>query len=99
MSSDDHWLEVPVEWVAHAARLPGKSVQVGLALWFVAGKASAHRVPLSNIEGDRFGLERSSKYRGLLWLEQAGLIAVERKLGRAPIVTLLAPYSGLERDL
>ena len=56
MSSDDHWLEVPVKWVAHAARLPGKSVQVGLALWFVAGKASAHRVPLSNLEGDRFGL-------------------------------------------
>jgi integrase len=38
-------------------------------------------VALSNIAGCRFGLERNSKYRALDWLEGAGLISVERRLG------------------
>jgi hypothetical protein len=39
----------------------------------------------------RFGLDRNAKYRGLAWLEQARLIAVERKLGRPPLVRILDP--------
>lgn len=93
MRSEELWLEMPLEWAVRAANLPGKSVQVGLALWFVAGRVQSRRVPLTNVEGSRFGLERSSKYRGLVWLEEAGLIEVERKLGRSPIVTLRAPCS------
>lgn len=99
MTSEELWLEMPLEWAARAARLPGKSMQVGLALWFVAGKVQTRCVSLTNVEGSRFGLERSSKYRGLVWLEEAGLIEVERKLGRSPIVTLLAPCRRLDQDL
>jgi hypothetical protein len=50
-------------------------------------------VPLSNTSSIRFGLDRNAKYRALVWLEGAGLIAVERKLGRAPLVTILMPDS------
>jgi hypothetical protein len=46
-------------------------------------------VALSNMDSLRFGLDRNAKYRGLSWLERAGLIKVERKLGRAPMVTIL----------
>jgi len=86
----EHFLKgpIPLDWLSAAARLPGKSLHVGIALWFMGGLQKSRVVPLSNITSLRFGLDRNAKYRALAWLEEAGLIAVERKLGRAPIVTL-----------
>ena len=80
---------VPVSWLEAAARLPGKSLHAGVALWFAAGLARSRSVPLSNISGLRFGLDRNAKYRALGWLERAGLVRVRRKIGRTPVVTLL----------
>ena len=80
---------IPLKWLTVAARLPGKSLHVGIALWLEAGLRKSAVVPLSNVTGRLFGLDRNSKYRGLDWLEGVGLIAVERKLGRAPVVTIL----------
>ena len=84
---------IPLDWLSAAAGLPGKSLHVGIALWLEAGLRNAAVVPLSNLTGRYFGLDRNAKYRGLDWLEQAGLISVERKLGRAPMVTLYAVRS------
>jgi hypothetical protein len=87
----EHFLKgpVPLTWLELAARLPGKSLHAGIALWYAAGLARSRSVALSNVSGHRFGLDRNSKYRALDWLETAGLIAVERKLGQAPVVTIL----------
>ena len=80
---------VPLPWLEAAASLPGKSLHAGVALWYAAGLTRSRTVLLSNIAGLRFGLDRNAKYRALSWLEGAGLIRVERKLGRAPVVTIL----------
>lgn len=80
---------VPLSWLEAAARLPGKSLHAGIALWFAAGILRSANVPLSNVSGHRFGCDRNAKYRALAWLEGAGLVKVERKLGRAPVVTIL----------
>ena len=80
---------LPLIWVETAAKLPGKSLHAGIALWYAPDLGCSHSVPLGNVAGDRFGLTRNAKYRALRWLETAGLISVERKMGRAPIVTLL----------
>lgn len=80
---------VLVSWLEAAARLPGKSLHVGIALWHAAGLAGTSSVSLSNVAGLRFGLDRNAKYRALHWLEGAGLVKVRRKIGRAPVVTLL----------
>ena len=84
---------IPLDWLSAAAALPGRSLHVGVALWLEAGLRNSAVVPLSNLTGRYFGLDRNAKYRGLEWLEQAGLISVERKLGRAPMVTLYAVRS------
>jgi hypothetical protein len=55
---------------------------------------NSRAVPLSNITSLRFGLDRNAKYRALAWLEEAGLISVERKAGHAPLVTILEARSG-----
>jgi hypothetical protein len=69
--------------------MPGRTLHVGVALWYLGGTGGMNRVALSNLVGTRFGVDRNAKYRGLLWLEQAGLVSVQRKLGRAPVVTIL----------
>ena len=79
---------IPLDWLTSAARLPGKSLHVGIALWFMRGLQKSRVVSLSNVMSARFGLDRNAKYRGLGWLEGAGLVTVERKLGRAPIITI-----------
>ena len=89
---------IPLAWLEVAARLPGKSLHAGLALWFAAGVMKAASVPLSNLASHRFGLDRNAKYRALAWLERAGLIKVERKLGRAPVVTILGVGGDDERE-
>lgn len=89
---------IPLNWVSIAARLPGKSLHVGIAIWFTASLAKSATVPLSNIASLTFGLDRNAKYRALQWLEEAGLIAVERKLGRSPLVTLLEVPEAPESD-
>ena len=80
---------IPPDWLAAAAHLPGKSLHVGIALWRAAGVQNARTVLLSNTAVHRFGLDRNAKYRALAWLEEAGLISVERQVGRSPVVTLL----------
>lgn len=89
----EHFLKgpVPLRWLESAARLPGKSLHTGVALWYVAGLTRSPSVPLSNIAGDKFGLDRNAKYRALAWLEGAGLVRVDRKLGRSPVVTIVVP--------
>jgi hypothetical protein len=72
-----------------AAGLPGKSLHTGIALWFAVGQTKSATIPLSNVAGCRFGLDRNAKYRALEWLDGAGLISVERRLGKTPIVTIL----------
>ena len=89
---------IPLPWLEIAARLPGKSIHAGIALWYVAGLTRSRLVPLSNIAGLRFGLDRNAKYRALKWLEGAGLVAVERKLGRAPLITILEPGGNHDRQ-
>jgi DNA-binding transcriptional ArsR family regulator len=79
------------DWLSAAARLPGKSFLVVVALCLAAERNQSRVVSLSNVAVQHLGLDRSAKYRALAWLEQAGLIAVQRKLGRPPIITLLDP--------
>jgi hypothetical protein len=83
---------ISIAWLSAAAHLPGKSLHVGVALWFTSGLQGSPVVSLTNSDSLRFGLDRNAKYRALTWLEEAGLIAVERRLGRAPRVTILSRW-------
>ena len=87
---------IPMEWIITAARLPGRSLQVGIALWITSEIHQSRVVALTNLASQYFGLDRNSKYRGLAWLEHEGLITVRRKLGQPPIVTILNGGDGHE---
>lgn len=79
---------IPLEWVERAARLPGRSLHVALALWYLAGLKRSMTVSVSNRALESFGIDRFAKRRALDWMEKAGLVRVEKVNGRSPTVTI-----------
>jgi len=80
---------IPLEWMTKAARVEGKTLHVGIALWFLAGLKRSRKVTLFQSKLRLFGVGRQASYRALCRLEAAGLVSVERHRGRSPIVTIL----------
>lgn len=77
---------LPLDWLDRAAALPGRAFHVGVWLFYLKGVKRTSTVRLS---GAKFGLTRWTVQRGLHELERAGLVTVERSIGKAPLVTLL----------
>lgn len=89
---------VPWAWVEAAARLPGRSLHVGLALWHEVGLTDSLVVGLPAKRLRELGVGRSARYRALAGLERAGLVAVERHRGRGARVTIRLSNSGGDDD-
>ena len=81
---------IPWDWLSGAARLPGKALQVGLAIWHLAGLKNAMTVELSRAPLESLSVTRQAAYRALKVLEDAGLIKAARRSGRKTRVTILS---------
>lgn len=86
---------IPLAWIQAAAQLPGCALQVGIALWYRVGLQRGGRaIDLNLSRLTQFGADRHSAARGLRNLEDARLVAVERRPGAKPLVTILdAPHA------
>ena len=80
---------IPLSWLRAATVLPGKALAVGLVLWFKAGITKRGEVKMTTKLLHKFGLSRYAGYRGLVALEDAGLVTAVRRRGRCPRVTIL----------
>lgn len=80
---------IPLRWLIKAAQLPGKSMTIAIAIWFLCGVKRSLTIKLSGKLLREFNISRSTSYRGLKRLENAGLIVVERHRGRNAIVTII----------
>lgn len=81
---------IPMAWLERACQLPGKAVNVAIALWYVRGFGQPEPFKLKRETLARFGVHhRTIYYRALLKLEAAGLIQVTRKPGQAASVAVL----------
>lgn len=90
----EHFLRgpIPMDWIylASIASGHGCGLNVAIALWYISGlNKQSSTVKLSGKVLRKMGIKRHAGYRGLLSLESAGLVSVERHPGRSPIVTLL----------
>jgi hypothetical protein len=83
---------VPLAWLQAAACLPGRALQVGVALWYLAGVTKSTTVRLSSVRLVGFGVDRSAKRRALAALAGAGLIALDQAPGRNPAVTVITDF-------
>jgi DNA-binding transcriptional ArsR family regulator len=75
--------------VVHASRLGVKALLVGLALWHLKKLRQADTIIVSNLMLRDWGIEPDAKSRALRKLEKAGLIRIERRGKRSPLVTLV----------
>ena len=80
---------ISMPWLEKAARLPGRALHVALAVRHQSALKRSSTVTLPNKQLVEFGVDRDTKRRGLAALEAAGLLIVERKPGRNPIVTIV----------
>jgi hypothetical protein len=79
----------PLDWVYRAAVLPGRSLQVALAVWRLAVLRKTPTVGLSTKWLKPWGVDADAKRRALAQLEKAGLIEfVERINGQNPVITI-----------
>jgi hypothetical protein len=82
--------QVPLAWAAAAARATKTPrAMVWVVLQHMAWQNNRSSFPLSNAVLAQHGVSREVKRRALAALESSGLIAVERRHGRAPVVTLI----------
>lgn len=80
---------IPLNWLSVAAQLPGKTLNVAIALWWLQGMAQGKPVKLTQSALKAMNLERDAARAGLARLEKGGLIMVERKPGQRPTVVIL----------
>jgi len=75
--------------VVQASRLGVKALLVGLALWHLKKLRQADTFIVSNLMVEDWGIQPDAKRRALRALEEAGLIRIERRGKRSPLVTLV----------
>jgi len=80
---------IPLTWIAEAAKLPGHTLHVALAIMYVAGMKRGKEVVLTRYHFDLFSTARGPTRRGLDALQKAGLIQYI-KVGHSYKVTVLA---------
>ena len=85
---------VPLEWLQQAAALPGKTLNVAIALWWLHGMAKGKPFKLTRQALKYLNVERDAASAGLIRLERAGLIGVERKPGQRPTISMLIRAAG-----
>lgn len=80
---------IPVDWMARALRLKASAGKVGVVLFFQRGLCGRDEFRIEPARFRELDIDKSTRRRGLLALEEVGLIAVQREPGRSPVVTIL----------
>ena len=84
---------IPMAWLNEAARLPGKALNLGIAIWWLAGMAQTKTFKLTGKALDQLGVSRDAAADALKRLEGRGLIRVQRAPGQRPTVEILSVAS------
>ena len=82
---------IDVVWVRQARQLGVTALFVGLALWHLKGLRRSNTFIVSNMMLEDWGVTKWAKLRSLRSLEKAGLVAIEWRGKRSPLVTLVMP--------
>jgi hypothetical protein len=80
---------IPMTWLNSAAKLPGKTLNVGLAIWWLAGMSKNTSFKITGKALDQLGVSRDAASDALKRLEEHGLILVKRSPGQRPTVQIV----------
>jgi hypothetical protein len=85
---------IPLDWLARAAKINGKALHVGILLWYRKAVTRSYDVTVSGIRLEQFKVSRQAYAKAINQLEGAGLIRVERRVGKKAMVTILTEWEG-----
>ena len=80
---------VPMDWLSKAAELPGKTLNVALAIWWLQGMAQSESFKLNRKSLSLFNIKRDAASISLKRLEGAGLIKIQKKVGQRPTILVI----------
>ena len=79
---------IPLTWLESVVRLPGKALNVALAIRWHHDMAKGQAVKISKKAMELFGFSADACQDALYRLESAGLIEVTRSPGQKPLIRL-----------
>ena len=85
---------ISLDWLGAAAALPGKALHVAMAILWLAGMSAGGPLKLTRKSLDVFAVSDDAAQDGVQRLEAAGLIAVSRKPGQRPLISVRKPTAG-----
>jgi hypothetical protein len=80
---------VSLPWITSASKISSSALSVGVLLWYWYGLSGAPIIKLTTKKLKEFWISKRTAYRALQRMENAGLVLVDRKYGRAPLVRIL----------
>jgi hypothetical protein len=83
-----HFVRVPWHWVEALKGATGQTCLLALHLLYLHWKGNCAPIKLANGMLEIDGINRWSKWRALSELERRGLVTVERRRSRSPLVTV-----------
>jgi hypothetical protein len=83
------FIKFPLIWLERLKTGRGVTYRLALHLLYQHWKTGGQPVRLSNVAVATAGVTRRSKWNALTELERAGLVRVEKRPRRSPVVTLL----------
>ena len=86
-----------VPWLSRAAHLPGKAVNVAIALWWLKGMSGGKPFKLTRRALAVMNVSRDAASDGLRHLEELRLVEVTRSPGRLHVVQIKT--DNLETDI
>jgi hypothetical protein len=73
---------IPIDWIAAASALPGKTLNTALALWWLSGMKNHNEVKMSKQAMAYFDVSTDAYRDALSRLEKARLVTVRRQPGQ-----------------
>jgi len=83
---------IDLDWISQVALLPGKALNVGLALMYLRGLTKSNEdLKLADKHFKTFNISRKAVSSALALMEEVGLVKVERVQGRKNRITIIDP--------
>jgi len=80
---------IPIWWLNKASSLPGKALNVALAIWWLDGMSKGGGIKLTGKALGHLNVSRYAVRSALDGMEQLNLIRAIRRPGRRPEITVL----------
>jgi len=88
----EHFIRVPWTWVERLKGAGGSTYRLALILLYLHWKGDGEPVKLANGMLQIDGVSRHAKWRALNELERRGMVIVERRRRRSPLIQVLLEH-------